>query len=116
MLLMATVSELTAGIIGGLVGGVLGVVSTLVGSYYGPRRYEQWKRGDAPKKQLLETLLDDARFPEGRYLDTLQTVTGTSPEECRRLLIEVGARGVILGGGGRREVWALIKNKPLTMQ
>jgi hypothetical protein len=94
------------------------VVSTLVGSYHGPKKLEEWRteRKDAPKKQLLKVLLDDPRFPDGRYLDTLQTVTGTSVEECRRLLIEVDARGVILGGSGRKEVWALIKNKPLNAQ
>lgn len=43
----------------------------------------------------------------------MQIVTGTSEEECRRLLIEVKARGVILRDSGRKEVWALIKNMPL---
>jgi hypothetical protein len=116
MVLIATTSELTAGIIGGFLGGALGVVSTLVGSYYAPRKLEEWRadKRDAPTKELLRTLLDDPRFPDGRYLETLQIVTGTSVEDCRRLLIEVEARGVILGGEGRKEVWALIKNKPLT--
>jgi hypothetical protein len=111
---MATTGELTAGIVGGLVGGTLGVVSTLVGSYYGPRRLEEWRaeKAAAPKKELLKTLLNDPRFPEGRRLETLQIVTGSSADECRRLLIEVEARGVILGGEGRQETWALIKNKP----
>jgi hypothetical protein len=101
---MATTSELTAAIIGGFLGGALGVVSTLVGSYYGPRKYEEWRseRADAPKKRLLRVLLDDPRFPEGRYLETLQTV--------------IEARGVITSGAGTREVWALIKNKPLDSQ
>jgi hypothetical protein len=69
-----------------------------------------WRR-----KELLKTLLNDPRFPEGRRLETLQIVTGTSADECR-LLIEVDARGVILGGERREETWALIKNKPLTAQ
>jgi hypothetical protein len=114
VLIMATTGELTAGIVGGLVGGTLGVVSTLVGSYYGPRRLEEWRaeKAAAPKKELLKTLLNDPRFPEGRRLETLQIVTGSSADECRRLLIEVEARGVILGGEGRQETWALIKNKP----
>ena len=112
---MATTAELTAGIIGGLVGGVLGVVSTLIGSYHGPKKLEEWRaqRQDAQKKKLLEDLLHDKRFPQGRYLETMQIVTGTSEEECRRLLIEVKARGVILRGSGRKEVWALIENMPL---
>jgi hypothetical protein len=118
VLVMATTSELTAGIIGGFLGGALGVVSTLVGSYYGPRKFEEWRseRADAPKKRLLTVLLDDPRFPEGRFLETLQTVTGTSADECRRLLIEVEARGVITSGAGTPELWALIKNKPLDSQ
>ncbi|MET0609416.1 MAG: hypothetical protein ABW045_11740 [Gaiellaceae bacterium] len=50
---MATTGELTAGIVGGLVGGTLGVVSTLVGSYYGPRRLKEWRaeKAAAPKKE-----------------------------------------------------------------
>jgi hypothetical protein len=115
---MATTGEVTAGIIGGFAGGALGVLSTIVGSYYGPRKLEEWRehRKDEPKKQLLKTLLDDPRFPDGRYLETLRIVTGTSEEECRRLLIELDARGVILGGAGQNELWALIKNKPLNAQ
>jgi ABC-type phosphate transport system auxiliary subunit len=108
-------SEVVAGIIGGFVGGALGVLSSVVVSYFGPRRLEQWRarRHDEPRKQLLKTLLEEERFPDGRYLETLCTVTGTSQEECRRLLIEIDARGVIPGSGNQREVWALIKNKPL---
>jgi hypothetical protein len=37
--------------------------------------------------------------------------TGTSADECRRLLIEIEARGILLAGD--KEGWALIKNKPL---
>jgi hypothetical protein len=115
---MAATSEVIAGIIGGFTGGVLGVLSTVVGSYYGPRRLEEWRAHskDQPKKQLLKTLLDDPRFPDGRYLETLRVVTGTSEEECRRLLIGVDARGVIPGAGNQKELWALIKNKPLNAQ
>jgi len=78
---------------------------------------EEWRadKRDEPKKRLLRTLLEDGRFPDGRYLDTLQTVTGTSAEECRRLLIEVEARGM-LGGRDGRELWALIANRPLDAQ
>jgi hypothetical protein len=115
---MATTGEVTAGIIGGFTGGALGVLSTVVGSYYGPRRLEEWraKRQDEPKKRLLKTLLEDRRFPDGRYLETLRIVTGTSEDECRRLLIELDARGVISGGASQRELWALIENKPLDAQ
>lgn len=41
-----------------------------------------------------------------RSLERLRLVTGTTDEECRRLLIDVGARGVKIKGG--REGWALI--------
>jgi hypothetical protein len=56
-------------------------------------------------------MLEDKRFDDGRTLDRLMVVTGTTPEECRRLLIQVGARGVILADG--EEGWALIARKPL---
>ena len=115
---MAISSEVAAGIIGGLVGGALGVLSSVVLSYFGPRRLEEWRarRHDEPRKRLLKSLLDDPRFPDGRYLETLRVVTGTSEEDCRRLLIEIDARGVISGGTDQRELWALIKNKPLDAQ
>ena len=106
-------SELAAGVIGGVVGGVLGVLGTTVSSYWGPRRLEQWRqdRRDEPRKQLLRRMLSDERFPDGRTLDRLRTVTGTSPEECRRLLVQVGARGVVFPNSV--EGWALISRKPL---
>jgi hypothetical protein len=111
-------AELTAGIIGGFVGGALGVVATVVSSYYGPRKLEEWRerRKDEPKKRLLRVLLNDPKFPEGRYLDTLCMYTGSPPEECRRLLIEIEARGIRLQGRKgpeKEEGWALIKNMPL---
>lgn len=109
--------ELSAGIIGGVIGGVLGVFGTLISSYYGPRKFEEWReqrqedRQNGPRKRLLNRMLDDRRFPDGRFIETLCLVTGTTPEECRRLLIEIDARGVSLKGG--REGWALISRKPL---
>ena len=113
-------SEMTAAMIGGLLGGVLGVLGTLISSYYGPRKMEEWReqrreqREHGPRKQLLKKMLEDKSFPQGcRYLETLCLVTGTSPEECRRLLIEIEARGVVLPKG---EGWALISRKPLAEQ
>jgi hypothetical protein len=109
--------ELAAAVIGGLTGGVLGVVGTLVSSYYGPRKIEEWRekrldeRLNGPRKRLLLKMLQDGRFNDGRSLDTLCRVTGTTLDECRRLLIEVGARGVTLAGDN--EGWALITRKPL---
>ena len=83
-------SELAAAIMGGLIGGVLGVVGTLVSSYYGPRKIEEWRerrieeRTNGPRKRLLRSLLEDERFEDGRTIDTLARVTGTTAEiaEC----------------------------------
>jgi len=110
-------SEFAFAIVGGLIGGVLGVVGTLVSSYYGPRKFEEWRekrleeRLNGPRKRLLRKMLEDPRFNDGRTLETLSQVTGTSKEECRRLLIEIEARGVKLADG--KEGWALITKKPL---
>jgi hypothetical protein len=106
------VSELEAALLGGFIGGALGVTSTLVASYFGPRWLEQW-RADikeehdyGPRKRLLKQMLAEPN-PPIRTLERLRLVTGTPDEECRRLLIEVGARGVVMRGG--EEGWALIE-------
>jgi hypothetical protein len=106
-------SDLAAGLVGGVVGGVLGVLGATVSAYWGPRRLEQWRQDhrDEPRKRLLRHMLEDERFSDGRTLQRLCTVTGTSQEECRRLLIQVGARGVIFAN--QAEGWALIDRKPL---
>jgi hypothetical protein len=109
--------ELISAVVGGLIGGVLGVIATLVSSYYGPRKFEEWReqrideRQHGPRRRLLRQMLEDRRFPDGRKIETLSRVTGTTDEECRRLLIEIDARGVTLDGGV--EGWALISRKPL---
>jgi hypothetical protein len=110
-------NELVSALVGGLIGGVLGVLGTLVSSYYGPRKFEEWReerleeKQHGPRKRLLARMLNDTRFQDGRTIETLSRVTGTTQEECRRLLIEVGARGVTLAGD--KEGWALISRKPL---
>jgi hypothetical protein len=92
------------------------VVGTLVTSYYGPRRLEQWREGQretrefGPRKELLKQMLRESDHPI-RTLDMLKHVTGTSADDCRRLLIEIGARGVVMSGD--REGWALIERYPL---
>ncbi|MBZ5568688.1 MAG: hypothetical protein LAN64_12670 [Acidobacteriia bacterium] len=112
--------ELWTAIIGGMVGGVLGVVGTILTSYYGPRKLEEWRerrleeRINGPRKRLLKKLLADSRYTDGRKIETLARVSGTSPDECRRLLIELDARGVLLADGS--EGWALITRKPLDEQ
>jgi len=55
-------------------------------------------------------MLQDSKH-DIRTLDMLKHVTGTSADECRRLLIEIGARGVVMSGD--REGWALIERYPL---
>ena len=81
-------------------------------SYFGPRWLEQW-RADikeehdfGPRKRLLGQMLREPN-PPIRTLKQLRHVTGTTDEECRRLLIEIGARGVTMRGGV--EGWALIE-------
>ncbi len=110
-------NEFTSALFGGLIGGVLGVLGTLVSSYYGPRKFEEWReqrleeKQHGPRKRLLVQMLTDDRFLDGRTIENLSRVTGTTEEECRRLLIEIGARGVTLAGD--KEGWALISRKPL---
>ena len=104
-------SELEAALLGGFIGGALGVLSTLVASYFGPRWLEQWRvdlkeeHDYGPRKRLLKGMLGEPN-PPIRTLKRLRHVTGTTDEECRRLLIEIGARGVIMRDGA--EGWALI--------
>jgi hypothetical protein len=110
-------STLVAALIGGLIGGVLGVLGTLVSSYWGPRQLEEWREREqeerqyGPRKELLKTMLADEKW-RMRSMDVLSRVSGTSTEECRRLLIEIGARGVTMEG--QEEGWALIERFPLT--
>jgi hypothetical protein len=110
-------SQLLTALVGGAVGGVLGVMGTLMSSYYGPRKLEEWRERrleekiNGPRKRLLKQMLEDSRFGDGRRLETLARVTGCTLEECRRLLIEIGARGVLFKED--TEGWALISRKPL---
>jgi hypothetical protein len=104
-------SEAQAVIAGVIIGGVLGVASTFVGSYWGPLQLEKRreKKKDGPRKELLLRLLnEDSKNKPIRSLERLRLVTGTTAEECRRLLIEVRARGVRMKGG--REGWALVEH------
>ena len=55
-------------------------------------------------------MLQDPDFPI-RSIEMMSRVTGTTEDQCRRLLIEVGARGVTMGGD--REGSALIERFPL---
>ena len=109
-------SELQAALVGGFIGGSLGVFGTLVTSYWGPRKLEEWRenqreeRENGPRKRLLVKMLNDPDR-QIRTLKVLSRVTGTTEPECRRLLIDVEARGVTMRGD--EEGWALIDRFPL---
>jgi hypothetical protein len=112
--------DFLSSIIGAMIGGALGVITALFSTFYGPKEYEKWKeknrneRDILPRKQLLKEMLENEKFKDGRKLSTLMLVTGTSKKECRNLLIQIKARGVILKENGANcEGWALITNKPL---
>ena len=110
-------SNLFSSLVGGLIGGILGVIGTLWTSYYGPKKLIEFKDNreeqklNAPRKKLLLKLLKDSDYPDGRTIKTLSMVTGTTPEECRRLLVEINARGIKLKGD--QEGWVLIEKKPI---
>jgi hypothetical protein len=107
-------SAATAAIIGAAVGGTVSIVAGLLTTYFGPRWLEAYhdKKQNESRRRLLRDLLEDERWREGRTLERLAFVTGTSEEECRQLLVEIHARGVTLAEG--REGWALIKYMPLS--
>ncbi len=111
--------DLWSAVAGGLIGGVLGCAGTLVTSYWGPRKLQEWReqreeqRIWGPRKRSLRQLLEDGRF-EWRRLSTLARTTGTTPDECRRLLVEIGARGST--SQEEEELWALISRQPLDQQ
>ena len=92
-----------------LVGGILGgIISPLCVEWIRRRHRERtWAR---PRKELLGKLLSNPKWTR-RSLKWLTTVTGTTEDECRTLLIEMDARGTIMEDGS--EGWALIKRLPL---
>jgi len=107
-------SAATAVVVGAAVGGAVSIAAGLLTTYFAPRWLEgrRDKRENAPRRRLLLDLLEDERWRDGRSLERLAFVTGTSEERCRQLLVEIKARGVTLADG--REGWALIKYKPLS--
>ncbi|OAI16926.1 hypothetical protein A1359_06960 [Methylomonas lenta] len=99
----------------GLVGVIIGAFITIAGNFL-LHSYQQKNQNklDEARKKLLREMLDNQGFKDGRSFETLSKVTGAAPEECRRLLIEIGARGFTLGDD--REGWTYIKNRPLSSQ
>ena len=98
-------------------GGLVAVIVGLISAYWGPRKLEEWRESryeqmhNGPRKNLLRKMLEDDGWPDGRRMATLSHVTGTPPDECRRLLVEIEARGVKLESDV--EGWARISRKPL---
>lgn len=70
-----------------------GVISPIIVDLF--RTWNRDRRWAKPRKKLLKELLEKKDF---RTIKTLSRVSGTSPEECRTLLIELGARGALLRG------------------
>jgi hypothetical protein len=113
--------ELFDSLLGGFIGGILGVIGTILSSYYGPRKLEKWRnkqkelKADGPRKKLLLQMLNDEEYKDGRSLTAMSRVIGADYEECRRLLIEIEARGLTIKDKQEKNIegWALIKNKPL---
>ena len=105
-------SEAIAVVVGVIIGGVASVVTTYYASYHYPlklekrREEEEEQREHAPRKRLLLLLLTEKSDMPIRSLERLRLVTGTTDQECRRLLIELNARGVKMKEG--KEGWALI--------
>ena len=99
----------------GLSGVVVGALITIIGNViiYKMQNKQQVTIDEA-RKELLDKMLSDPRFTEGRSLETLSKVTGSQPDECRRLLIMIKARGFTFSDG--REGWVYIKNRPLSTQ
>lgn len=97
--------------VGVIVGALVSIGGNLLLYWYQNRRGSAI---DNVRKKLLRKMLDNAGFKEGRSLETLSKVTGATHEECRRLLIELEARGFTLADG--REGWTYIKNRPLKEQ
>ncbi|WP_182999859.1 MULTISPECIES: hypothetical protein [unclassified Pseudomonas] len=99
------------GFFGVLFGSALSIIGNLIFHWYQNRRANSL---DNLRKTLLRQMLDNSKFPEGRSLETLSRVSGAEPEKCRRLLIEIGARGFTLARGG--EGWTYVKNRQWSEQ
>lgn len=61
------------------------------------------------REAILIEALSDNRF-RARNITTLMTMTATNVDECRGLLLEIGARGVTSRDGTER--WGLISRLP----
>lgn len=97
----------------GLGGVIIGALIAILGNIIiFKMQNKQQQTIDTARKGLLDKMLGDSRFKDGRALETLCNVTGATPDECRRLLIEIEARGFKLQDD--REGWGYIKNIPIS--
>jgi len=100
-------TELIAALGGAIIAGILSPIA--MDHYTRWRREKDWAR---PRKKRLKTMLEDRDVaPAGfRSLDRLCLETGMKPEDCRTLLIELGARGGTMTVDGTQvEGWTLEK-------
>ncbi|WP_429102322.1 hypothetical protein [Aeromonas rivipollensis] len=98
----------TIGFSGVIAGAIISTVGNVV--LYKLQQRKQ-NKNDISRKNLLKKMLDNPMFPDGRSFETLSRVTGTTPDDCHRLLIELEARGFTMADG--RIGWTYIKNRPL---
>mgnify|MGYP001588256729 FL=1 len=63
------------------------------------------------REAILTEALSDNRF-RTRNITTLTNMTGTNIDECRGLLLEIGARGATSRDGVER--WGLISRLPVS--
>ena len=92
-------ADLASALIGGIVGGALAPI--LLNEYRSWRRERRWAE---PRKKHLRDLLRRKRFPISS-LKTLARTIGAQDEECRTLLMDLGARGVKMKDD--KEGWTL---------
>ena len=90
---------------------------TFFGAFLGPLmldEYRNWREErlwKTPRKKLLRAKLESAPNQGWVSLEVLTRLTGTTEDQCRTLLIEIGARGGSLRS--KKEGWALISRRPL---
>lgn len=95
----------------GLIGGIVGALLTLAGNLLLHKAQNKRQRDlDVARQRILETMLQQKDW---RRLSTLSRVIGCEPEETRRLLIHLGARGSETTREDGEEMWGLIAKHPL---